>query len=567
MILIKNRVYLLYAAWEKNYTLKGALGMSKNRRVLTVVMDGVGERDSDFGNAVKKALTPNMEYLKKNGVYRPIYAHGTHVGLPTDSDIGNSEVGHNALGAGDVYDQGAKLVSNAIEDESIFAGETWQEIVGNVKNSDTTLHFLGLLSDGNVHSHEQHLYKMMRKAVSEGVKKIRVHALLDGRDVGEKSAEIYVERLEAVIGELNATGADVKVASGGGRMTITMDRYEADWSMVERGWKHHVLGEGEGFSSLSAALSHFRKDDSLIDQYLPGFVIKDESGPVGTINDGDAVIFFNFRGDRSIEISLALTEENFDKFDRKRFPKVTYAGMMEYDGDLHIPSKYLVTPPNIKNTLGQTLADRGLRQFACSETQKFGHVTYFWNGNKTGYFDEKLEEYVEIPSDNIEFDQKPWMKAYEITEETIKRMQAGSFDFGRINYANGDMVGHTGNFEASVLAVGVVDQMLGRLIHMAKQTDTILLITADHGNCDQMYDAKEGDFPNWQTTGFHKTPTPKTSHTLSQVPLYVYDPRGNVGYSMSDNSAAGLANIANTALDLMGQEAYSGYADSLILKR
>ena len=150
--------------------------------------------------------------------------------------------------------------------------------------------------------------------------------------MGEKSAEIYVERLEAVIGELNAAGADVKVASGGGRMTLTMDRYEADWSMVERGWKHHVLGEGEGFASLSAALSHFRKDDSLIDQYLPGFVIKDESGPVGTINDGDGVIFFNFRGDRSIEISLALTEESFDKFDRKRFPKVTYAGMMEYDG-------------------------------------------------------------------------------------------------------------------------------------------------------------------------------------------------------------------------------------------
>lgn len=536
------------------------------RKVLTVVMDGVGVRESDFGNAVSFASTPNMKFLKENGLYRPIYAHGTYVGLPTDSDIGNSEVGHNALGAGNVYDQGAKLVSKAIAEESIFEGESWKKIISDVTSNNTALHFLGLLSDGNVHSHEEHLYKMMKRAVKDGVKKIRVHALIDGRDVGEKSAEIYVERLEKVIGELNSTGADVKVASGGGRMSLTMDRYEADWSMVEKGWHHHVLGEGEKFKSLSEAIAHFRKDSSLIDQYLPGFVIGDESGPNGPILDGDAVIFFNFRGDRAIEISLAFTEKDFSEFDRKRFPRVTYAGMMEYDGDLHIPPMYLVTPPNIKNTLGESLAAKGVKQFACSETQKFGHVTYFWNGNKTGYFDKSLEEYVEIPSDVIEFDQKPWMKAYEITEETVKRMKAGSFDFGRINYANGDMVGHTGNFEASILAVGVVDQMLGRLIKAAKETDTILIVTADHGNCDEMFDAKEKDFSGWKDLPLSKRPSPKTSHTLSQVPLYVFDPKGVNGISLSDNPKAGLANIANTALDLMGLDTQSIYDDSLIIK-
>jgi 2,3-bisphosphoglycerate-independent phosphoglycerate mutase len=508
-------------------------------------MDGVGECDSGFGNAVKMAQTPNMKYLKENGIYRPIYAHGTYVGLPSNSDIGNSEVGHNALGAGTVYDQGAKLVSNAIESESIFAGDTWKEIVSSVMNQGSTLHFLGLLSDGNVHSHEQHLYKMMKKAVSDGVKKIRVHALIDGRDVGEKSAETYVQRLEEVIGELNATGADVKVASGGGRMSLTMDRYEADWSMVERGWKHHVLGEGEKFASLSDAIAHFRKDSDLIDQYLPGFVIGDESGPNGTVEDGDAVIFFNFRGDRSIEISLAFTEEDFDKFDRVRFPKVKYAGMMEYDGDLHIPNNYLVTPPSIKNTLGETLVTRGIKQFACSETQKFGHVTYFWNGNKTGYFDKSLEEYLEIPSDVIEFDEKPWMKAYEITEETTKRIKEGSF---------------------AVIAVEVVDQMLGKLIKACKETGTILLVTADHGNCDQMFDAKEEKYPNWQELSLDARPSPKTSHTLSQVPLYVFDPKGSKGLSFNDDSKAGLANIANTALDLMGVEKVTNYEDSLIIK-
>lgn len=546
-------------------TIYRGVNVLEKRKLLCVVMDGVGEREERFGNAVQLAMTPNLRFLRKNGLYRPIYAHGKYVGLPSNKDVGNSEVGHNALGAGSVFDQGAKLVSGAIESGAMFEQETWKSLVDGVRGSGSALHFIGLLSDGNVHSHENHLHTMMERAVRQGVSKIRLHVLFDGRDVGEKSAEIYVERLERVIKKLGDAGADVKVASAGGRMTLTMDRYEADWSMVERGWKHHVLGEGQMFPSLSEGLSHFRNHDGPIDQYLPGFVIGQPGKPNGPIVDGDGVIFFNFRGDRAIEISRAFTEKEFSHFDRVRFPDVNYAGMMEYDGDLHIPPKFLVHPPQIANTLSENLVERGLKQFACSETQKFGHVTYFWNGNRSGYFDESIEEYVEIPSDNIEFDQKPWMKASEIADVTIDRMLGGTFDFGRINFANGDMVGHTGNLEASVVAVSVVDQMLGRLIAAAKKSDTVLVVTADHGNCDEMFEGKEAGYEGWE----HDTacrPSPKTSHTLSKVPLYVYDPKGSGAFAFTDMEEAGLANLANTCLELMGVEPSEKFHPSLLKK-
>lgn len=533
------------------------------RKLLTVVMDGIGDIDSNFGNAVNLAWTPYLDWFKQNSLYRKLYAHGTYVGLPTDSDIGNSEVGHNAFGAGRIFDQGAKLVNVALESGGLFEGEAWQKATARVRENGSTLHFLGLLSDGNVHSHEKHLYTMMEQAVKDGVKKIAVHALLDGRDVGEKSAETYIERLEAKIHELSSADVHICVGSAGGRMTITMDRYEADWAMVEKGWKVHVLGEGEMYPRLSKAISHYRQDPKLTDQYLPGFVIGHDGKANAPIVDGDSVLFFNFRGDRAIEISRAFQEKEFSYFDRGRFPEVFYAGMMEYDGDAHIPSNYLVSPPQFQGTLGERLASKGVRQFACSETQKFGHVTYFWNGNKSGYFDEKLEHYLEIPSDNIPFDLKPWMKAYEICEATEKQMLAGSFDYGRINFANGDMVGHTGNLDASITAVQVVDQMLGSLIETAKKTDTILMISADHGNCDEMFQAKEKDFPDWQKKTVFDRPTPKTAHTLSPVPFYLYDPKGQ-SFELVETTDAGLGNVANTCLEVMGMKQEDDFLPSVV---
>ena len=535
-----------------------------DRRVLIVVMDGVGAREERFGNAVRLAWTPAMDWLRKHGLYTTLQAHGTAVGLPSDDDIGNSEVGHNALGAGRVFAQGAMLVQEAIASERMFAGQTWCDLLSYVGSHEGTLHFLGLLSDGNVHSHERHLHAMLTRAKADGVKRVRVHVLFDGRDVGEKSAETYVERLEKTMAELRGTDFDVLAASGGGRMRITMDRYEADWGMVQRGWRVHVLGEGQGFPSLTAALQTFRKDTDVGDQYLPEFVVSDERGqPIGPIHHGDGVVFFNFRGDRAIEISRSFCDTEFSHFDRVRHPNTFYAGMMLYDGDLGIPEHYLVAPPEIDHTLSEFLVGCKLRQFACSETQKYGHVTYFWNGNRSGYVDRAFEEYVEIPSDEgISFDQRPWMKAAEITDATVARMLDGSFDVGRINLANGDMVGHTGDLPATVVAVSTLDVMLGRLIRAADASNTVLLITADHGNCDEMLDVEPGQAANWQA--LDAALPPKTSHSLSPVPFYLYDPAGMEHYRLRQRRVHTLANVANTVIQLTGLAPCERYEAGII---
>ena len=420
--------------------------------VLTIVMDGVGLAPDTISNAVKSAYTPNLDRLMQNYPMVALKAHGTAVGLPSDDDMGNSEVGHNALGAGQVFAQGAKLVSNSIASGKMFASATWQELVGNVKTTGGTLHFLGLFSDGNVHSHIDHLKAMLTEAKKEGVGKVRVHILLDGRDVGETSALDYILPFEEFLNTLRAPDFDICIASGGGRMQITMDRYEANWAMVAAGWKTHVLGEGRQFASAAEAVETYRKELHVIDQDLPAFVIAKNGKPVGTVENGDSVIFYNFRGDRSIEISRAFDapEGEFDKFDRVRVPQVKFAGMLEYDGDLHIPKKYLVSPPEITNTMGEYLAGTGIPVLAMSETQKYGHVTYFWNGNKSGKFDEKLETYIEIPSDVVPFEQRPWMKCAEITDKLIECLQSGKYKVLRVNFPNGDMVGHTGcNWEES----------------------------------------------------------------------------------------------------------------------
>ena len=415
--------------------------------VLTIVMDGVGIAPATEANAVTGAYTPTLDMLMAKYPTVTLKAHGTAVGLPSDDDMGNSEVGHNALGAGQVFAQGAKLVSQSIESGKMFASETWQTVVANVKNNASTLHFLGLFSDGNVHSHIDHLKAMLVRAKEEGVAKVRIHILIDGRDVGETSALEYIDPFEAFLADLCDASFDAKIASGGGRMKITMDRYEADWSMVERGWQTHVLGEGRGFASAAEAVKAYREEYKVIDQDLPPFVIVENGAPVGTIEDGDSVIFYNFRGDRSIEISKAFDAPvgAFDKFDRKRVPSVVYAGMLEYDGDLHIPHRYLVSPPEITNTMSEYLTDTGVTQLAISETQKYGHVTYFWNGNRSGKFSEELETYIEIPSDVVPFEQRPWMKCAEITDKLIECIESGKYQYLRVNFPNGDMVGHTGS--------------------------------------------------------------------------------------------------------------------------
>lgn len=531
------------------------------RPVFVIVMDGVGIAPDTESNAVKNAKTPTLDMLMQKYPMLKLKAHGTAVGLPSDDDMGNSEVGHNALGAGQVFAQGAKLVSNSIESGKMFESKAWNEVV-SVKDTGKTLHFIGLFSDGNVHSHIDHLKAMIERSKKDGVKTVRIHVLLDGRDVGETSALDYVNPFEEFLAQLNSDGFDAKIASGGGRMNITMDRYEANWSMVEKGWKTHVLGEGRQFESTAEAIETYRKELSCIDQDLPPFVIAKDGNPVGKITDGDSVVFYNFRGDRAIEISRAFEEENFDKFDRVVFPKVTYAGMLEYDGDLHIPSRYLVSPPEITGTMGEFLANTGVTQYALSETQKFGHVTYFWNGNKSGKFDEQTELYEEIKSDIVPFEQRPWMKCAQITDRLIEVANEGKFRFMRVNFPNGDMVGHTGNYLATVVSMEALDLCLARIIEAIDKVKGVAIITADHGNADEMYEMdKKTGLPKKDKEGHYKA---KTSHTLNPVPCIIYDNFGSDSYTVKQPDNYGLSNVAATVVNLMGYEAPDFWDSSMI---
>ncbi len=533
--------------------------------VLTIVMDGVGLAPDTVSNAVAGAYTPNLDALMANYPTVSLKAHGTAVGLPSDDDMGNSEVGHNALGAGQVFAQGAKLVSNSIESGKMFASATWQELIANVKANASTLHFLGLFSDGNVHSHIDHLKAMLKQAKAEGVSRVRVHILLDGRDVGETSALDYINPFEDFLGELRSESFDVKIASGGGRMTITMDRYEANWAMVEAGWKTHVLGEGRQFASAAEAVQAYRDELKVIDQDLPAFVIGENGKAVGTVEDGDSVIFFNFRGDRSIEISKTFDapEGAFDKFDRVRVPKVVYAGMLEYDGDLHIPNKYLVSPPEITNTMSEYMASTGIPVLAISETQKYGHVTYFWNGNKSGKFDEELETYIEIPSDVVPFEQRPWMKCAEITDKLIEALQSGKYKYLRVNFPNGDMVGHTGSLAATRCSMEALDLQLGRILPVVDALGGVALITADHGNADEMYEMdKKTGMPKADKNGNYKS---KTSHTLNPVPCIIYDNTDAKNrYTVKTDGSYGLSNVAATTVNLLGYKAPEMWDASII---
>ncbi len=520
--------------------------------VVAIVMDGVGIGSRDERDGVFVANTPVLDELFSEPLMIKLKAHGKAVGLPSDGDMGNSEVGHNALGAGRVFAQGAKLVNEALKSGTVFGGEAWQALKQRGL-AGGTIHFIGLVSDGNVHSHIDQLYTLLDRCASDGIGQVRLHVLLDGRDVDQKSALKYIEPLEEKLSALSADGRDYRIASGGGRMVTTMDRYGADWQVVENGWKAHVLGVGRTFSSASEAVrAYYNEDPEMTDQYMASFVIVGDKGPIGTIEDGDGVVFFNFRGDRAIEISRAFEEPDFKEFDRVRVPQVFYAGLMQYDGDALIPKNYLVEPPVIDKTLGEYLCSTKITSYAISETQKFGHVTYFWNGNRSGYIDESLEKYEEVTSDKVAFDLKPWMKAGEITDKVVAAIESGSYKFIRLNYPNGDMVGHTGMVPAIRIALETVDLCLNRVLRAVKKTGGIAVITADHGNADCMWTEKNGKV------------TPMVAHTLSPVPFIIKDYSKTNKFELSTVDSPGLSNVAATLCILLGFVPPEAYNPSLV---
>lgn len=539
--------------------------LPKDKIVAVVVLDGWGEADPDKYNCIHVAETPTMDSLKQGAPekWRLIKAHGTAVGLPSEDDMGNSEVGHNALGAGRIFAQGAKLVDLALASGKIFEGEGFNYIKESFETG--TMHLIGLLSDGGVHSRLDQLQLLLKGSADRGAKKIRVHILTDGRDVLDGSSVGFLETLENDLVQLRERGIDAQVASGGGRMYVTMDRYENDWEVVKRGWDAQVLGEAPyKFRDAVEAVKKLREDTKANDQYLPPFVIVDENGKaVGPIVDGDAVVTINFRADRMVMLAKALEYENFDKFDRVRYPKIRYAGMLQYDGELKLPNHYLVSPPEIERTSGEYLVYNGVRTFACSETVKFGHVTFFWNGNRSGYFKPEMEEYVEIPSDSgISFNVQPLMKALEIGEKARDAIMSRKFHQIRVNIPNGDMVGHTGDVEATVVACKAADEAVKMILDAIEQVGGIYVVTADHGNAEEMVKRDKKGQPSLDKSGNVQI---LTSHTLQPVPIAIGGPGLSPGVRFrKDVPTGGLANVAATVINLHGFEAPSDYEPTLI---
>ena len=513
--------------------------------VVLVVMDGVGLSDNEKYNAVKQAHLETLHSLMEKYPTAKLGAAGEYVGIPKD-DMGNSEVGHNAMGAGEIVLQRSAAVENDVNTGEIFNTKPWLDIIERIHQNNSTLHFMGIFSDGNVHSNISHLEKMMAQAQKDGIEHIRVHTLIDGRDVPPHSEPKYIQRLEKFVHELG--DPDYKIASGGGRMVITCDRYENDWGMVEKGWHTHVLGEGRQFASATEAIETFRKETKdLQDQYMPAFVIAKDGEPIGKIQDGDAVVYIDFRADRAIEMAQAFTYNDFPHFDRVKRPDVYFAGMTEYNEDLHVPEHVLVSSPVFKHTLTKHLASRGKKQYAISETVKFGHITYYFNGNSYEVPEGEVEE--EVPSYLEPFDTRPWMKSAEITDKLLAAIESQKYDFLRINYPGGDMVGHFADMEATITAMEAIDISLKRIVDAVNKLGGITVITADHGNAEELADA-DG--------------TPKTSHTTNRVPCIFVDETDNASKYRLSKGDRGLANLASTIAMLLGEEPDEAWLPSII---
>jgi 2,3-bisphosphoglycerate-independent phosphoglycerate mutase len=529
--------------------------------VVLVIMDGFGYSPNREGNAILQGNTPVLDELMRTRPMRIIKAAGNAVGL-AEGDQGNSEVGHYTMGSGQIIDQGAVLVNNAIESGEAFEGQTWKGLIENVNNNGSTLHLLGGLSDGNVHFHINHLLRLLDRAQSDGVRRVRVHTLLDGRDTPPDSSLGYVDMLEEKLGEVRNEGFDYRIASGGGREHITMDRYGSNWGMIERGWQTHVLGEARQFGSAREAIETLRAEDPAVtDQFLSQFVIADDGHPIGTINDGDSMIFYNFRQDRAIQFSEAMMAgDDFARFDRKRVPKIYFAGMVKYDEDRNIPEHTLVAPVEVKNTLGEMQVNHGVRRFVISESIKFGHVTFYFNGNKVGRFSEELEEYVDIPNKVGEPDTFPWMKSDELTDILVDRIKSGRFDYCMVNYPNGDIIGHIAKMPPSIVAVEAVDIAVGRILKAVDEAGGVALITADHGNIEEELYLDENGEPVRKNGELG----PKTSHTTNPVPFIVYDNTENRDKYELKEGEFGLANIASTVAILNGLESSDRWNEAMI---
>lgn len=490
----------------------------KNAPVMLVIMDGWGNGEpQDKNNAVVQGNTPVIDRLMKECPVTRLFCSGEAVGLP-DGQMGNSEVGHTNIGAGRVVYQELTRITKAIREGEFFKNEAFNAVIDETQKNDGALHLFGLVSPGGVHSHSSHLYALLELAKRRGMKKVFVHAFLDGRDVAPSSAAEFIAELEEKIKEIGIG----KIATVSGRY-YAMDR-DKRWERVKKAYEAIAHAEGVHAENAGAAVKA-SYDDGVTDEFVIPAVIGDYSG----MKAEDGVIFFNFRPDRARELTHAFTDESFDGFERDEVLKPSYVTMTQYEAGLNVRIAY--PPQKLTKTMGEVIEANGMTQLRIAETEKYAHVTFFFNGGVEELF--KGEDRILVPSPDVAtYDMKPEMSAIEVTDKVVEAIGSGKYDFIILNYANGDMVGHTGVFEAAVKAVETVDTCVGRVEEAIRKAGGILCITADHGNAEEMVDRKSGE--------------PFTQHTTNPVPFILVGPQN---ISLHEGR---LCDIAPTMLTLAG---------------
>ena len=494
-----------------------------HKLTMLMILDGFGKNENTNGNAIALANTPNIDKLMKKNPTTTIYTSGLAVGLP-DGQMGNSEVGHTNIGAGRIVYQELTRITKAIEDGDFFSNEELSKAIEHCQKNHTKLHVMGLLSDGGVHSHIRHLFAILELAKRKGLEDVYVHCFLDGRDTPPASAESYLVKLEEKLREKEVG----KIATLAGRF-YAMDR-DKRWQRIEKAYRAMVFGEGEKANSVEMAIeSSYQKE--IFDEFVEPTVICNGDTPIATIEDGDSVVFYNFRPDRAREITRSLVDEEFNEFETKKM-NLHFVCFTQYDETM--PSvKIAFKPTELKNTFGEYISKQGFKQLRIAETEKYAHVTFFFNGGNEKQYEG--EDRILVPSPKVEtYDLKPEMSAYEVCEKVVEQIKAEKYQSIILNFANPDMVGHTGNLEAAIKAIETMDECVQKIVEAINEVGGILLITADHGNAEQMIDYKTGE--------------PHTAHTTNPVPLVI------CGMEDIKLKEGRLADLAPTMLDIMGLE-------------
>lgn len=498
-------------------------------KLILIVLDGWALREEEEGNAIKLGKTPNFDSIIREYPNTKLKASGEAVGLPKGT-LGGSEVGHLHLGAGRIIKQKLKEINESIENRNFFEKSELKNVINKAKNNDTNLHLMGLLSDGGVHSHIKHLFALLELCKKEGLKQeqVKIHCFLDGRDTPPKSARKYLKELKEKINEIGIG----KISTISGRY-YSMDRDER-WERTEKAYKTIVYGKGIKEKNASQALNRRYKNGET-DEFVTPTAVNDYKG----IEDGDGIVLFNFRADRARQITRAFIDTNFNKFQVKNFKNLSFVSMTQYSKELN--TKVVFPPAYVEDTLGEVLSKQGLNQLRIAETEKKAHVTYFFNGQRERTFQK--EDRIIIPSPKVStYDKKPEMSAYKIKDRVCEEIEKEKYDFILINFANGDMVGHTGVLKAAIKGVESVDKCLGEILKKSKENGYSVIVTADHGNCDKMLDEKED---------------PHTAHTFGGVPFVI------VNNNKFDLKEGGLSNVAPTAFEIMGIEKPEEMGDNL----